>query len=406
MNTAAEDWDPTLLRQMKRLGLAGGDLVPDPETWSRFVRAVNTYYRHMNDDRALLTRSIEISTNEMGELKRRVEAQRDQLRSAIVAIADALGLFGTLASHELAANATHFEIETAKQTFSAKLSQIFGNTPDADTSAEFSGIHANLARLADALIRLLSETAEKASLKKELEIASTVQQMLVPSSDVIDRGYVRIAGCFRPAAECGGDWWAVYDLPEDRVLTLVGDVTGHGIASAIITGAAKAACDLACMLSKGQLTAGTLLRLVNATIHQTGRRQLMMTCSAAGFDPTTRTLSVANAGHPFPLLVRNGVVQTIVAHGQPLGASDNAHYDQTVVELVSGDVLVWFTDGIVECENAAGEQFSERRLRAICQRAARGGAAALRETVVAAVDEFRGHQRQLDDLTLVVAEWK
>lgn len=402
---AVDELDPTLLRQMKRLGLVANEPVTDAEVWSKFVRAVNAHYRHLADDRVLLTRSMELSTNEMLGLKQRVEAQRDQLRSAIVAIADALGMFGALASSNAGSDASHTDIAAAKISFSARLAAIFGDSHSSDTSAEFSGIHANLARLADALIRLLSETAEKASLKKELEIASTVQKMLVPEGDVIDRAHVRIAGHFRPAAECGGDWWGIYDLPDQRVLTVIGDVTGHGIASAIITGAAKAACDLACKLTKERLEPSLLLQLLNSTIHETGRRQLMMTCSAGAFDPKSGKLTLANAGHPFPFVVRGGTAQTLVVNGQPLGASDHASYDQTVFEVRSRDVLVWFTDGIVECEGEGGEQFSDRRLRAICQRAAAGGAAAVRDAVVAAVNEFhRGAQQ--DDFTLVVAECK
>ncbi len=83
-----------------------------------------------------------------------------------------------------------------------------------------------------------------------------VQQMLVPAKDVIVRPFVRLAGHFHPASECGGDWWTAHDLPDQKVLTVIGDVTGHGIASAIITGAAKAACDLARTFTSGRITPG------------------------------------------------------------------------------------------------------------------------------------------------------
>lgn len=403
--SASPDLDPVLLRQLTRLGLAGLDQVPTAESWSKFIRGVNETYRHLTDDRALLTRSIELSTAEMSELREKVEGQRDSLKAMTVGMADALAHFGSLFTVDTLGPPSSVErapLETAKRNFSQKLSAVFATSVDQETSAQFSGIHANLARLADELVRLLSEATQQASVKKELEVASAVQRLLLPSEDVLDRPGLRIAGFFRPAAECSGDWWSVYDLPDGRTLPLIGDVTGHGISSAIITGAAKAACDVACMLRE-HLGAEELLRILNTTIHATGRKQLMMTCGVGCFDRGGRRVQIASAGHQFPYLIRAGALRPLVAHGQPLGAAPDSTYAGTSVDLEVGDLIVWFTDGVIECESPTGEQFSERRLRAVCQRAASGGSVAVRDAVVEAVDAFRGSAAQGDDVTLMVA---
>jgi sigma-B regulation protein RsbU (phosphoserine phosphatase) len=243
-------------------------------------------------------------------------------------------------------------------------------------------------------------------MKKELEVARTVQNLLVPTENVIDRPFLRIAGYFQPASECGGDWWTVSDLPDERVLTLIGDVTGHGISSAIITGAAKASCDLACHITKGQITPSDLLGMMNSAIHETARRQIMMTCAAAVFDRRSGLLTVANAGHHFPYHLRDGQLRPIMVHGQPLGATSGSSYESTSIPFASKDLLVWFTDGVVECENEWGEQFSDKRLRAICQRAASAGAEAVRDAVIEAITAFRQGCAQGDDMTLVVASVK
>lgn len=367
---------------------------------------MNDYYRHLNEDRALLTRSMELSTNEMDQLRKRVEGQRDQLSGIVDAIGDALGLFGGIVAQEAVVGDGKGGLEYAKQEFRQRLAAVFADDATSADSNTISGIRTNLVNIADQLIRLLSETAEKASLKKELEVARVVQNMLVPSEDVMERPFLHIAGHFQPASECGGDWWAVYDLPDNRVLTLVGDVTGHGISSAIITGAAKAACDLACHVTKGRLSPSELLAMMNAAIYETGRRQIMMTCVASMFDPQRRTLTVANAGHHFPFQIRDALVKPLMAQGQPLGASKDATYEPTTVTFSPNDVLVWFTDGVVECENDRGEQFSEKRLRAVCQRVASAGARSVRDAVVEAVTTFRQQQSQNDDITLVVASVK
>lgn len=402
--TAATNLDPVLLRQLKKAGLLEPKALPTVEIWQKFLAVVNDHYRHLNDDRALLTRSMELSTSEMEELRRRVEGQRDQLSGIIDAIAESLSLFGGIVQRDVDPQSVTTGLEYAKGEFRARLSSLFSE--EGSDSEQISGIRTNLVRLADQLIALLSETAERASVKKELEVARAVQNMLVPAEDVMDRPYLRVAGHFQPASECGGDWWGVYDLPEGRILVIVGDATGHGISSAIITGAAKAACDLACNVTQGKLSPSDLLKMMNSAIHETARRQIMMTCGAGLFDPKTRTLTVANAGHHFPYHVRDGQLRPIMVHGQPLGASSGSTYDSTSITYSPNDVFVWFTDGIVECENDRNEQFTEKKLRAVCQRTAAGGARSVRDSVVEAIASFQKPGSPSDDMTLVVASVK
>ncbi len=175
-------------------------------------------------------------------------------------------------------------------------------------------------------MQLLHDTAEKASLKKQLEVARAVQQMLVPSEDVIERRPCGSPAHFQPAAECGGDWWTFHDLPDGRLLTVVGDVTGHGISSAIITGAAKAACDVVRTFAREQLSPAQLLRVMNCSIFEAGQQKFLMTCAACIFDPAAGSLTLANAGHPFPYLVRNNAIRQLAAQGEPLGAASSAEY--------------------------------------------------------------------------------
>jgi len=403
-STNAAAFDPVLLRQLKKAGLVEPGVAPSPESWARFLAAVNDHYRHLNDDRSLLTRSMELSTAEMEELRRRSDDQRDQLKAIIDVIGDALGLFGGIVHEDADASSMTGELEAAKSAFRTRLQSVFAT--DDEGTDQISGIRTNLLNLADQLIRLLSETAERASVKKELEVARAVQNLLVPAEDFMDRPNMQIAGHFQPASECGGDWWGVYDLPDGRILTLVGDATGHGISSAIITGAAKAACDLAVNITEGKLSPSDLLKMMNSAIHETARRQIMMTCIVGMFDPARGTLTVANAGHHFPYHVRDGVLRPIMVQGQPLGASATSTYESVTVSVASSDVFVWFTDGIVECENDNGEQFSEKKLRAVCQRTSRDGARAVRDAVVDAVAGFRSQKPQADDMTLVVTSLK
>jgi serine phosphatase RsbU (regulator of sigma subunit) len=404
--TEQQEWDAVLLRQLKRAGLAVMTPPTVPEGWAKFLRSVQDHYRHIEQDRSMLNRSMEISTQEMTDLKHRLEDQRDQMRQMIVGIAEALGWFSRIVgAGEMVDSSSRTGIHAAKRDLFLKLAMVFHAPLDSETTSHVSGIQANLMHLADDLVRLVSETASQASLRKELEVASTVQNMLVPPGALTERNGLNICAFFRSAAECGGDWWGLYDSPEGGALVTIGDVTGHGVAAAIITGAAKAACDVVC-LGQETITLPALLRAMNTTIFATAQRHMMMTCVAMSFDPAGGRALVANAGHQFPYQIRNGVVRPIVLHGQPLGANPDTSFETLSIDVLRGDTFVWFTDGIIECENEQGEQFGERRLRSICQRTAPRGPVAVRDAVMEAVDTFRGDCPQGDDITLVVGSVK
>ncbi len=266
----------------------------------------------------------------------------------------------------------------------------------------------NFNYMADRLLILMRETAEKATLEKELEVARTIQETLVPPPDPIVRDYLRLAGYFLPASQCGGDWWTVHDMPDGRILVVIGDVTGHGVPSAMITAAAKAACDVVRATEGDKLTVTRLLEVMNRAIFESAKRKFVMTCFASILDPKKRTITYANAGHNFPYLFRPGAVdgndfQVLMSRGNRLGDLEESTYSEKTAPLNGNDVLVWYTDGIVECENDRGEEYGEKRFRAAIRRAAELDPVAMRESVVSAAGQFFGDRPRKDDITMVFA---
>ena len=266
----------------------------------------------------------------------------------------------------------------------------------------------NFNYMADRLAILMRETAEKATLEKELEVARTIQETLVPPPDLVTRQFINLAGYFMPASQCGGDWWTVHDLPDGRVLVVIGDVTGHGVPSAMITAAAKAACDVARSQEGSKLTVTKLLEVMNKAIFESAKRKFVMTCFASILDPRSRTITYANAGHNFPYLFRPGApdgtdFQVLMSRGNRLGDLEESQYQEKTHPLQAGDVLVWYTDGIVECENDRGEEYGEKRFRAAIRRAAELDPIAMRENVVGAAGQFFGDRPRKDDITMVFA---
>ena len=263
--------------------------------------------------------------------------------------------------------------------------------------------------MADQLQILLQQTAEKAKLEQELEVAKTIQDTLVPSPDPIRKGNLTFAGYYQPAAQTGGDWWTWAELSKGRLLVAIGDVTGHGVPSAMITAAAKSAADVARQIYGDELTVSLLLEVMNNAIYESAQRKFFMTCFASIVDPKARTITYANAGHNFPYLFRNtdgkGEFGSLMIRGNRLGDDPKSKYETKTTELAPGDVLVWYTDGIVECEGNGGEEYGEKRFRASVRKAAALDAGEMRDAVVADADSFFGDRSRKDDITMVIGRF-
>lgn len=277
------------------------------------------------------------------------------------------------------------------------------------TSTDEIGMLAeNFNFMTDQLVILLRETQEKAHMEKELEVARTIQETLVPPNDPVSTDFMEFAGYFQPASQCGGDWWTYHELVGEKTLIVIGDVTGHGVPSAMITATAKAACDVARTINNNDVTVTTLLEIMNDAIFQSAKRKFVMTCFASIIDPRTRTITYANAGHNFPYLFRQnegrGEFGSLMIRGNRLGDLKESKYESKTTKLAPGDLLIWYTDGIVECENAQGEEYGEKRFRASIRRAAHLSAAELRDGVVNDAMAFFGDMPRKDDITMVIGK--
>jgi serine phosphatase RsbU (regulator of sigma subunit) len=277
---------------------------------------------------------------------------------------------------------------------------------DVNTGDEIGLLGENFNFMADQIAILLQQTAEKAKIEQELEVAKAIQETLVPSDAPVKKTTLTFAGFYQPAAQTGGDWWTWADLVGGKTLVVIGDVTGHGVPSAMITAAAKASCDVARYVHNDDVTVTTLLEIMNHAIFESAQRRFVMTCFASIIDTKTRTITYANAGHNFPYLFRpgegKGEFGSLMIRGNRLGDDRNSKYDAKTTELAIGDVLVWYTDGIVECENEMGEEYGEKRFRASVRKAAALDAGEMRDAIIADAGAFFGEALRKDDITMVV----
>ncbi|HEY1557739.1 MAG TPA: SpoIIE family protein phosphatase [Kofleriaceae bacterium] len=268
-------------------------------------------------------------------------------------------------------------------------------------------------RFGEALVhvRLVKRAADRAAIAREVELAATVQQQLLPGKGPHVHGEVTVIGSWLPATRCAGDFWGVYPLGERRVLVAIGDVTGHGVASATVTASAAAACEVVVRRDGADLELGKLALALDGAVRRVGGGELGMTCFAAILDPDAREIRFVSCGHTTPYLCRMGErdveLQALVGRGNPLGAGSALAPKVSAKPLRAGDLVVWYTDGVIDAQDAAGEPFGDRRLQRMLRRLERAHLAPVQvhATVHAAVSAHRGGRARHDDETLVVAQW-
>ena len=402
----SNDLEPLLLRQLRRVGHVDTDLAPRDDVWRQLLQRISSHYRHMSEDREILVRSLELSTAEMastgGDLSANATLQLVQnLADAFLALSSAGESQPSSVEDlgQLTRRLDDVEVSLLEQLNRMSSGGLRDRT-------ELTALRHHFISLSDSMKRILSERAAYQSTAQELERARAAQQMLLPEQDVFRRPFLELAAHSRPASVGSGDWWAVHDLPDGRVLIVVGDVTGHGLPASIMTGVAKAACDVVRGVYGERLSPGQLLQVMNQAIESSGRQQYLMTCVAAVFNPHEQCLSVANAGHLLPIVARTegGTVRlaSIRAHGTPLGSTHNATYVEVDVALLPDDVVVLYSDGVLERENRSGEAFGIKRLHAIVEQSTDFGPAGLRDSVLHHLERHAEGRPPDDDTTLVV----
>ena len=236
---------------------------------------------------------------------------------------------------------------------------------------------------------------------QELEIAKQVQARLFPQR-LPSMQTLEYAGVCIQAHQVGGDYHDFLDLGSGRFGLVIGDISGKGIAAALLMANLQANLRSLCAIAFDEPE--RLLRSVNQLFYENTNEGAYATLFFAEYDDKVRRLRYANCGHlPALLFRRDGTIERLDSTCTVLGLFKEWDCSISDLGLFSGDTLVLYTDGITESFNHAGEEFGERRLIEALQRRQELPPAALIESVVTEVQEFRAKQ-QHDDITLIVAK--
>jgi phosphoserine phosphatase RsbU/P len=250
--------------------------------------------------------------------------------------------------------------------------------------------------------RLVARDLGQERMRSELDLAHDLQLKLLPSTLVL-AAKVDVAARCRQADSVGGDFYNLLNLHGDRIGVMIGDVTSHGFASALIMALAMAASGIHAAAAASPSDA--LQRLELSLIPELGRTEMFLQLFYGVIDPHEHRLTFANAGHPHAFVVdgATGAATRLEATRPPLGVVPQAGQDHGRPWRPKQDILCLFTDGIVDAVSESGPtRFGEERVlahvRALRERPVRD----ILEAIYADLAAFTGGGRPSDDRTLVL----
>ena len=256
------------------------------------------------------------------------------------------------------------------------------------------------------LERLIVVAQEKERLESELTIARDVQNQLFPK-DVPFTKSLELKGVCSPARMVSGDYYDFMALPHDGLAFAIGDVAGKGISAALLMATIQSTMRTQLSTANGsppgRLSAAKMVGILNRQLFATTSLEKYATFYFALYDEALHTLTYTNAGHVAPMLLHGSDLQMLDSTGTVVGAFPVAVYGEKTVTLEQGDVLLAYTDGIVEPENVYGEMFGEERLKDLLVKYARADSAELIARTMEAVVQWTGEGELQDDMTMVVA---
>jgi sigma-B regulation protein RsbU (phosphoserine phosphatase) len=251
---------------------------------------------------------------------------------------------------------------------------------------------------------LVAVAKEKERLQSELAIASEVQKQLFPGR-APELKSINVIGACEPARSASGDYYDYLVLPGGGLALAIGDVAGKGISAALLMASIQSIMRTQ-LLSEHETsfsTAKTVAQL-NRQLYGNTSPEKYATFFFGVYQESTRELLYTNAGHLSPMILRDGRVTELEVTGTVVGLFPASSYGEQRVTLAAGDILVAFTDGITEPENAYGEEFGAARLAEVVLKNQHADSPEIVAKVMEAVKQWSTAPELPDDMTVLIAK--
>jgi len=247
--------------------------------------------------------------------------------------------------------------------------------------------------------RLYQRVAQQEQrLESDLSMAREVQLRLLPPFKP-KHARAEFAAKFLPARTLGGDLYDFVPYDANRTAIVLGDVSGKAAPAALY-----AALVSGIMRSEAtaHLSPSEMLKTLNDSLQERRVDSQYVTMLYSVWNDENQTLQIANAGSVQPLFCREGEVEKVKAEGFPLGMFPNVKYEEFTLSTQPGDSLIFFSDGLADAQNAAGDMFGDERLIAVVQKYQQKSAAKIAEAIFNEVGKFQKGVERFDDETVVV----
>jgi sigma-B regulation protein RsbU (phosphoserine phosphatase) len=243
---------------------------------------------------------------------------------------------------------------------------------------------------------------QRDDLLHDVELAAQVQRLFLPVGKPAITG-LEIAGMMQPARGVSGDYYDYIPIDANTIQIVIADVAGKGVPAALLMSATAAAMQLEANHDRNMLE---IVGRLNTEIHSVSDGERYVTLLLAEIDAQKRTLHYVNCGHNPALLfrARTGALTRLNSSCPPIGISLEETCEPASADLITGDVLVFYTDGITEAQNQLGEEFGAERLSAVVRRGSSLSAEELMIDVFSSAADFCGEAGFNDDVTILVVK--
>ena len=250
-------------------------------------------------------------------------------------------------------------------------------------------------------IRYLAQMFEKKKLEHEMKIARDIQLSLLPQELPQLKNY-EMSVIYEPIQEVGGDYYDILKMKKNIQPLVLADVEGKGLSAALLAASCQAIFHSMNELYLFQ--PAKFIGKANTFIHEITRAGRFITLFWMLLNDETPALTYVNAGHNAPFLISKKSVRKLDAGGFLLGFSDSSLYQEETVPLRSGDIVCAFTDGVVEVENSAGDEFGEQAIIDLIVANAELSAADLSNRLYKKIKDFSHNTKFRDDFTVLIVK--